>query len=910
MALFLTALMVLMTLSPLGQASEGRSTACTSDVCINELMPNPAGSDTGLYPSGEWVELHNSGTSDVNLQGWTLVDAGGWTHNINSTTWVDFGSLATPYTLAAGDYAIIAENEQGSLKINNAGEVLDLKDASGNTIHTVTTGSATSDVSKIPGATPTDDFVNSNTNTPGSANSGGGTGPTTTYTQSEMRITEVMPDTFWTTDNATWPGGEWVEIANVGQIAIDLAGWSVEDAAGNSMQMNTTHLVGQGTIINPGEHRIVAVNGTRTYGMLNNGAGSELVKLLMPNGDITHQVEYAGPTHPGHSYVNSTDMMPDWGRNAEPLVTAKWPTPGTLNPSAITQTVGSIQINEVLANGSQAMPAPDGEWIEIHYPVDENLAQMPIDLSTYSLHSGTGLSIPFDCATDPRCEFGTPSVIEAGEFLIFEIGVNITGELLDNYDSLSLVDGNGDVRQVVNWNTPQSANVSIIPSDPLMVSAPWLDSPYNTPGAANPGQMTGGVDEDAELRISEFMPDPMGADSQPAPNGEWIEIVNVGNDTVDLDGWELRTGTGYTLPSFMLSSGEYHVIHLDTVSMAFSPNNPGTLTLSNPDGEVVHTVTWDHSGHGMSMVSGQTNTDSWVMSPWPTPGAANPLFEQPYSGPTEILMTEVSAQCSSPENGLTSEWIEFLNVGGYQVNLSRWSVRDDAGDEVAVAPGRIWGKSSGSMLVQPGEYAVLNVEVNILSNSNERITLFDPNRVQVQVLEWSSSSDCGTLESAEGGSVTRPTLWPTPGEENPLIEPYDGALTLKFTRFMPKEISNRDNEWFEITNTGDTWVDLQGWKITRNQAAGNPVNSTFGELVIHPGDSAVLTPSPATLAFDSGPSGLDSDVIFGGNPPQLVNSGGALQLVAPDGSLFWLFSLAQNSTWVRIIVPLFYLFSL
>ena len=241
----------------------------------------------------------------------------------------------------------------------------------------------------------------------------------------------------------------------------------------------------------------------------------------------------------------------------------------------------------------------------------------------------------------------------------------------------------------------------------------------------------------------------MGADSQPAPFGEWIEIVNVGNDTVDLDGWELRTGSGYTLPSFLLASGEHHVIHLDTVSMAFSPNNPGTLTLSNPEGEVVHTVTWDHSGHGMSMVSGATDTASWVMSPWPTPGSANPLFEQPYSGPTEIIMTEVSAQCSSPENGLNSEWIEFFNVGGYQVNLSRWSVRDDAGDEVAVAPGRIWGESSGSMLVQPGEYAVLNIEVNILSNSNERITLFDPNLFLITTQASYANSALSSLSSSD-----------------------------------------------------------------------------------------------------------------------------------------------------------------
>ena len=334
-AILLTTLMIVMSLSPLVQGTSARSTACSGDVCINELMPNPMGTDTGNYPACEWVELYNSGTSDINLQGWSLVDAAQYSHPIDANTWVDFANLATPYVLPAGDYAIIAENSQGTLKLNNAGETLDLFNGNGVSVHTVTTGQASSDISKIPGALATDDYVDSNTNTPGAANTGGGPGGPT-YVQSEMRITEGMPDPYWTNDNGTWPGGEWVEIANIGSAPIDLAGWSIDDAAGNSMQMNTTHLVGHGTMIDPGQHRIVAVNGTRAYGMLNNGAGTEQIKLRMPSGEITHQVEYSGPTHTGHSYVNTSALTPDWGRNADDLMTAKWPTPETVSYTHLT----------------------------------------------------------------------------------------------------------------------------------------------------------------------------------------------------------------------------------------------------------------------------------------------------------------------------------------------------------------------------------------------------------------------------------------------------------------------------------------------------------------------------------------------------------------------------------------------
>ena len=71
-ALLLTILMLMMSLSPLVQATEGRSTACSGDICINELMPNPIGADTGTYPACEWVELYNRGNTAVSYTHLTL----------------------------------------------------------------------------------------------------------------------------------------------------------------------------------------------------------------------------------------------------------------------------------------------------------------------------------------------------------------------------------------------------------------------------------------------------------------------------------------------------------------------------------------------------------------------------------------------------------------------------------------------------------------------------------------------------------------------------------------------------------------------------------------------------------------------------------------------------------------------
>ena len=164
-------------------------------------------------------------------------------------------------------------------------------------------------------------------------------------------------------------------------------------------------------------------------------------------------------------------------------------------------------------------------------------------------------------------------------------------------------------------------------------------------------------------------------------------------------------------------------------------------------------------------------------------------------------MSEVSPQCSNPTDGLVSEWVELYNAAGYAVNLSRWMFQDDAGGAAAVAPGRLWNHTPDSMILEVGEYAVLNLDDNILTNQGETITLRDPNGAAIQSLTWETSTDCTTLESRNGAADTRETLWPTPGEAKPIIPSYDGSMTIKFTRFMPVEVSNRANDWFEITIT-------------------------------------------------------------------------------------------------------------
>ena len=230
----LLVILSLMLWSSSGMASPGKeeggvgSTVCES-ICISEVMPNADGPDQGIFPQGESVEKVNSGDSDVNQYGWANVDKGAWYHPINEQSWVGFDALASPYVLRSGGYAIIAENEIGTLRLNNAGETVYLVDDGNETVDEIVTGSASNGISKI--ADPSDTggtWIDSIEPSPGNANPGEGDGDGPADIQAswwngefDVKFTRIMPGEVPNRNN------DWFEITNIGDEAINLEGWNI-----------------------------------------------------------------------------------------------------------------------------------------------------------------------------------------------------------------------------------------------------------------------------------------------------------------------------------------------------------------------------------------------------------------------------------------------------------------------------------------------------------------------------------------------------------------------------------------------------------------------------------------------------------------------------------------------------------
>ncbi len=924
--LFSIIILLLLLLSPqlamLEPADEkssagAKSTACSGDICLSELFVNAVGPETDAvgpsdWTTGEWVEIHNSGTSSVDMTGWYLRD-----HYGNSNRQIDISISSSPVTvvwpqnaqnllLAAGDYMVVARNGDGGscgFCMTNGQGVVELHNSVGSKVHEATWSTSVSQGdSLIEGSSATTDWQPSSSITPGQANNGGGSGNTgPTWNTSDLRVSEVLADAWPSSDNDTFPGGEWVEIENTGISTINLSGWTIQDNVGNTLNLNATHLVDYATSdsIGPGEFRIVATNGMKSYGVFNNGGDSAY--LINPAGEYVSAANYSNNGEIGHSFVSPPIGTGYW-------TTSLFPTPGQTNAVNVNGS-SPLRLNEVMVNATNSGGLyPEGEWIELSH----RGTNPSIDATGWKIVTGTGQTLLLESSGSSHIvdrDIGAGNVIDAGSYVVIPASNN--AEMFINGDTLSLLDNNGEIVDSVSWSSNPGENKTVIPSDPDLPSQQLTTSSWITPAGPNPNQISSSVNESAELRISEIMPDPIGSDSNLYPEGEWVEIVNVGNNTTSFQGWKLRAEGGGTttlnsqsIPgidesdpaSWELESGEYLTVWKNGSGMTMR-NSGSVISLVNPNGELTQTITYTLTPENGTLVEGFEAEGSWVPSPYPTPGIENPDFEDPYNGSTELVVSEVMPQCTAGDIGIEGDWVEIHNPTNSAINISRWIIasRDQTGslDKLFVIVDTYLHHYSAGVEYQPSdwwnlgadEFAVVIPENNaLLSNFNEVLELRDPNGDIRQEISWSSSENCRSLEG-DAGAWNEPwlnTMWPTPGEENPAPTPWNADDPVWFTRIMPGQVHNRDNEFLEITNMGNSIVNLGGWQLVRTKSDGTTNSAVFSTLILQPGEAVVLSQNAANLSEDGGINAIDMDEVMD-YTLWMYDSGASMQLVSPDG---------------------------
>ena len=496
---------------------------------------------------------------------------------------------------------------------------------------------------------------------------------------------------------------------------------------------------------------------------------------------------------------------------------------------------------------------------------------------------------------------GSTSIDAEGRRLIqFNTGT----ELWDYYNQLMLRDSTGMIVDSAWYTTDYGQNVSLVPAE--VDADPWIPSNGMTPGQPELEQSP----STGLVIFTEVFPDAVGSDSQQWPLGEWLEIYNNGATALDVSGWKLQAaGRSLTLHQFnmplqstaMIQPGEVALIALNgTTSFYLKHTTPDTITLLDGDGNVVDTIAWTSTVEGESLIApnsthagagplgtGASNGSDWIQSAWMTPGELNPVWPM-YSGTHDLVVTEILAYCKDDSVEPLEDWIEVMNNGTIELNLSRWRIDTNDGDRRFFRTISMWNQSDDSMLLAPQERAVLLMEKNVISGMGDQLQLSDPDGTPVQSAQWNIVSDCQTMGPGEAEQDGwQLLLWPTPGYEEPDATIFAEAQDIIFSRFMPEGSTtiSTNTEFIEITNIGDNLAYMNGWMFTLTNSANEATDYSFGEITIPSNESIILASDPNGLSVyeDGTIIGFDSAMTISGL--SLPNSGATLQIMTPNGIL-------------------------
>lgn len=550
-------------------------TPSTGGLVINELVPDPDGADAGW----EWIELKNTTSGTVSLEGWKIHSGGvpdSYGERVEIPVAVEIA--AGDYLLIGGEFVVDADVvvELGLGNASSSAEGVRLVDCEGTVVDTVLYGPNNDDgfveddgavAAQIPAAPKSgdslarvtdgvdtdicvDDFAVSDTPSPGAVNPEI-IPPVCVPTTGDIVINELLPNPAGSDSTAL---AEWVELYNGGNEDLTVDGWTLlvatqaDEDEGNTESSKLT--IPGGTIIEAGKHLLIGesnvvgvdVNVGGVFG-LPSGSGGDAVVLRDCVGALVDVVVFGGANDdairdetgeitlsvagkPGDDdcIARIQDGFDNDLSGTDFLITPDC-TPGAANPFneevVCVPDGGIVKLNELVSN-----PAGDDEgfeFIELHNPSanDESVAGWGISI-------GTSGEEPFDEVAirlpggmvvpgNGYLVIGGSGVPESDYTATFSIGNGTSG------DGVRLVDCEDNVVDTVVYG---SNNDDLIPGDNGLA----VETPVQAPKEAQ--ALARKVDgEDSDDMTADWTVDPSpspGATNIPEPGDPSDDPVGCG----------------------------------------------------------------------------------------------------------------------------------------------------------------------------------------------------------------------------------------------------------------------------------------------------------------------------------------------------------------------------------------------
>ncbi len=412
----------------------------------------------------------------------------------------------------------------------------------------------------------------------------------------------------------------------------------------------------------------------------------------------------------------------------------------------------SIRINEIMYN-------PEGndydfEYIEL-YGEGENISEWHFEGISFTFPANTiinGYLVIANTLNDPgdnndfldrypgvSCNFEySGSLLNEGEL----ISLWNKSELVEALHYYSELGGDGNNKSLCNlYNVWQECSA--------------------TPGSENIE-----VSINYNIRINEFLPDPIGDDNDLMPDGEWVELYNFG-DEINLEEFYLKDNSGReliisdtnTLSGTIIEANNYLVVYMNGFYGLL--NNDFDKISLYKENNLIDSVSYSDSEINKSF-SKIDNT--WVKSV-PTPNKENEpiiIIEQDY---TKLKINELfpdpeGSDATSMPNG---EFVELYNSGSSALDLENLSLKDNYGQDMDIyisdsntMSGTVISANSYLVVYMNGRFGFLN------NDGYERIILYKEDYLLDDV-SYSGSSEGLTWSKIEDKWILS---LPTPGSQN------------------------------------------------------------------------------------------------------------------------------------------------
>jgi hypothetical protein len=444
------------------------------------------------------------------------------------------------------------------------------------------------------------------------------------------------------------------------------------------------------------------------------------------------------------------------------------------------------------------------------------------------------------------------------------------------------------------------------------------------------------------LRITEIMYHPAFTGDPNDQNAEFIELTNVGGESINLNLVRFTEGIQFIFPDLQLAPGQYVLVVKDRGAFdAYYPDcsaviagqyegsldNAGErIRIQDTIGRTIldfeykdgwYDVT-DGDGFSLTIINpGDPDANNWGLKDAWRPSAlfaGSPGYDDAgiVPNPGSVVINEVLAH----SHGVSADWIELHNTTGAPISIGGWFLSDSDQDDLSIMKYRI----ADGTTIEPNGYIVFYEDQHFGPGSS------DPGRLVPFAL--SENGDKVVLTSAVGDVLTGyrdvedfdasqtdvsfgryrksggtynfvPLSFRTPGSAN--AYPMVGPIVINEIMYNPDPLANSsydndDFEYIELHNISDVPVTLydaisgEPWKFTDGIEFSFP---TDPPVTIQAGGYLLIVKNPEAFRLrvrvEAAPAeslaqrwqAIPADKVLGPYEGRLDNSGEKVEISKP-----------------------------